>query len=110
MERLPLLARHSSPNLLLREGLPNCPPKLGGQRDREADPARGGSTGVTLRLWNHPPHDLDCCLDRAALLTQEGGSPTGDTPRVLQVLKPAPHQCSIDLAKPNLNSCTWPGG
>ena len=25
-----------------------------------------------MRLWNHPPHDLDCCLDRAALLTQEG--------------------------------------
>jgi hypothetical protein len=25
-----------------------------------------------VRLWNHPPHDLDCCLDRAALLTQEG--------------------------------------
>jgi len=53
-------------------GKENCPPKLGGQRDREADPARGGSTGVTFRLWNHPPHDLDCCLDRAALLTQEG--------------------------------------
>ena len=27
-----------------------------------------------MRLWNHPPHDLDCCLDRAALLTQEGSS------------------------------------
>jgi len=25
-----------------------------------------------VRLWNHPPHDLDSCLDRAALLTQEG--------------------------------------
>jgi len=32
-----------------------------------------------VRLWNHPPHDLDCCLDRAALLTQEGGSANFDT-------------------------------
>jgi len=22
-----------------------------------------------------PPHDLDCCLDRAVLLTQEDGTP-----------------------------------
>jgi ubiquinone/menaquinone biosynthesis C-methylase UbiE len=28
----------------------NCPPESGGQRDREADPARGGSTAETLIL------------------------------------------------------------
>jgi len=26
----------------------------------------------SVRLWNHPSHDLDCCLDRAALLTRGG--------------------------------------
>jgi len=58
----------------------------------------------TFRLRNHPSrHRKE--RDNAALLTQEGGSQTGDTPRVLQVLKPAPNQGSIDLAKPNLNSC-----
>jgi hypothetical protein len=31
----------------------------GGQRDREADPARGGSKAEPLRFWNHPSHDLD---------------------------------------------------
>ena len=38
-----------------------CPPESGGQRDREADPARGGSLAnlVRMRLWNHPPHDRD---------------------------------------------------
>jgi hypothetical protein len=34
------------------------------------------------RLWNHPPHDLDCCLDRAALLTQEGGFAQLTIPKV----------------------------
>ena len=29
-------------------GCGNCPPKLGGQRDREADPARGGSKAANL--------------------------------------------------------------
>jgi len=38
-----------------------------------------------MRLWNHPPHDLDCCLDRAALLTQEG-----NTARVLKCLNLTP--------------------
>src|SRR5213075_1835822 len=33
-----------------------------------------------MRLRNHPPHDLDCCLDRAALLTQEGSSAGFSTP------------------------------
>ena len=35
----------------------NCPPESGGQRDREADPARGGSKDVHLQdgsVWNHP--------------------------------------------------------
>jgi len=35
----------------------DCPPESGGQRDREADPARGGSQASNLkgfRLWNHP--------------------------------------------------------
>ena len=43
---------------------------------------RKHSYGVRLR--NHPPHDLDCCLDRAALLTQEGSSANFDTSTVLQ--------------------------
>ena len=34
-------------------GKGTCPPESGGQRDREAYPAGGGS------IWNHPPHDLD---------------------------------------------------
>jgi hypothetical protein len=37
----------------------NCPPESGGQRDREADPARGGSNYEKFRLGNHPPQDLD---------------------------------------------------
>src|SRR6185369_17059892 len=63
-----------------------------------------------VRLWNHPPHDLDCCLDRAALLTQEG-SPAGiNTPSILQCLKLMPILGSTNLAKANLDSCSWPGG
>jgi hypothetical protein len=54
------------------------------------DDARGGSFDEILQnaflkvnLWNHPPHDLDCCLDRAALLTQEGHSAGFNTSSVL---------------------------
>src|SRR4051812_3732887 len=65
----------------------NCPPESGGQRHRVlCDDARGGSTNElfqnafsNVQLWNHPQHDLDCCLDRAALLTQEGSSADMDT-------------------------------
>ena len=37
------------------------PPESGGQRDREAYPARGGSLAnlVMMRLGNHPSPDLD---------------------------------------------------
>ena len=35
--------------------IPNCPPESGGQRDREADPARGGSRGTTPALRTTPP-------------------------------------------------------
>jgi hypothetical protein len=51
-----------------------------------------------VRLWNHPPHDLDCCLDRAALLTQEGSSANFDTSNVLQCLRLARIFGSTDLA------------
>jgi hypothetical protein len=37
----------------------NCPPESGGQRDREAHPAGGGSKTETFRDGNHPSHDLD---------------------------------------------------
>jgi len=37
-----------------------------------------------MRLWNHPPHDLDCRLDRAGLLTQEGKSAGFDNSSVPQ--------------------------
>ena len=58
-----------------------CPPESGGQRHRVLrDDARGGSLNEMSRNAflesaapePPPPHDLDCCLDRAALLTQEG--------------------------------------
>ena len=56
-----------------------------------SDDARGGSLDEILQnaflkanLWNHPPHDLDYCLDRAALLTQEGHSANLDIFRRLQ--------------------------
>jgi hypothetical protein len=62
------------------------------------------------RLRNHPPHDLDCCLDRAALLTQEGNSAYFDTSSVLQCRRLAPILRSTDLAKANVDSCAWPGG
>ena len=63
-----------------------------------------------MLLRNHPSHDLDCCLDRAALLTQEG-SPAGiNTPSILQCLKLMPILGSTNLAKPNLDSCSWEGG
>src|SRR6266853_1364838 len=32
----------------------HCPPESGGQRDREADPARGGSQAEIFRCGNHP--------------------------------------------------------
>jgi hypothetical protein len=62
------------------------------------------------RLRNHPPHDLDCCLDRAALLSQEGNSAHFDTSSVLQCRRLAPILRSTDLAKANLDRCAWPGG
>jgi hypothetical protein len=37
-----------------------CPPESGGLRDREADPARGGSKAATFRYGTQPSHDLDC--------------------------------------------------
>jgi hypothetical protein len=40
-------------------GRENGPPESGGQRDREADPAGGGSIAATFRFGNHPSHDLD---------------------------------------------------
>ena len=49
----------------------NCPPESGGQRDREAHPARGGSKAETFRLWNHPVARSSIV---PPLLTQEGNS------------------------------------
>jgi hypothetical protein len=43
-----------------------------------------------VQFWNHPSHDLDCCLDRAALLTQEGNPANFDTFSVLQCLRLVP--------------------
>jgi hypothetical protein len=42
-----------------QRGTLDCPPESGGQRDREADPAGGGSHNELLRPWNHPSHDFD---------------------------------------------------
>jgi len=36
-------------------------------------------------ILNEYAHDLDCCLDRAALLTQEGNSANFHTSSVLQI-------------------------
>src|SRR4249920_865503 len=60
-------------NRLHRErtgGGDDCPPESGGQRDREAHPARGGSQTPTFRLWNHPASPSA----QRPLLTQEGNS------------------------------------
>ena len=87
----------------------NCPPESKGQRHRViCDDARGGSTNeifqnafLRVRLWNRPPHDLDCCLDRAALLTQEGSSAGLDTSQFLRLTRiPG----STDLVKTSLDS------
>jgi hypothetical protein len=52
-------------NMWVSIKLGNCPPESGGQRDREADPARGGSKatnlhgyrcGTTPALRATPPH------------------------------------------------------
>ena len=55
-------------------GEANCPPESGGQRDREADPARGGSKATSLKMaaTEPPPARSRLRLDHAALLTQEG--------------------------------------
>jgi len=49
-------------------GTNNCPPESGGQRDREADPARGGSRSAGLQdSVLEPPRRF-----APPLLTQEG--------------------------------------
>ena len=57
-----------------------------------------------------PPHDLDCCLARAALLTQEGSSAAFNTSGVRQCLKLTPILGYANLAKTNSDNCAWPVG
>jgi hypothetical protein len=62
-----------------------------------------------VQIWNHPPHDLDCSLDRAALLTQEGSSAIFDTSSVLRRFRLSPILDSTDLMKTNLDRCAPSG-
>ena len=51
---------------------------------------------LRMQLWNHPSHDLDCCLDRTGLLTLEARTANLDASSVLKCFR-------LDLAKANLN-------
>src|SRR4029077_17919499 len=87
----------------------NCPPESGGQRHRVlCDDARGGSPNEMFKNAFLKSAALEPPPARSRLLTQEGSSAGVGISSTPQCRRLTPILGSTNLAKNNLDRCSWP--